>query len=118
MRNAVDPKPQRLNNVAPAKPARLSKQESLRLATAFKRAVAVAATLGFGAFIGLVARHNGAAATSQTPSIAPSSQTAAPTQTNPQSNGDANSFFNSQGQSGYGFGVGNNQPPVTGSSSS
>lgn len=118
MGTTTDPMPQRPRKMSAPSPTRLSKQEALRLATIFKRGVMIAATLGFGAFIGLVSRHNGTTTTSQPPSAAPSAQTTAPAQSTAQSTSAANNYFNSQGQGNYGFGVGNNQPPVSGSSSS
>lgn len=117
MRNAVDIEPQRPNKTKAPVPARLSKQESLRLATVFKRGVLIATTMGFGVFVGLVARHNGNASASQ-PSIVPSSQTAVSTQATPANTGSASDLFNAQGQGGYGFGGNGGQLPVTGTSAS
>ena len=118
MRNAVDLEPQRPTDTKAPVPARLSKQDSLRLATVFKRGVLIATTMGFGVFVGLVARHNGSASASQPPSIVPSSQTAVSTQATPANTGSASDLFNAQGQGGYGFGGNGGQVPVTGTSAS
>jgi hypothetical protein len=118
MRNAVDLEPQRPTKTKTPVPARLSKQESLRLATVFKRGVLIATTMGFGIFAGLVARHIGGASASQPSSIVPSSQTAVSTQATPPNTGSASDLFNAQGQGGYGFGGNGGQVPVTGTSAS
>jgi hypothetical protein len=107
---------------AGAKPARMSKAETLEVADALKKFLIVASIIGFGALSGLAASH----VTGVTSSHAAPSSTA-PSFNGPQSpENDDNSggFFNqgnpnNQGnQGGYQFGSGNSQSPFTGSRSS
>jgi hypothetical protein len=99
-------------------PRRRSKQESLRIVQALKRSTLIASTLIFGGFVVLVARHNvHASASGLSGDDTPNAATPA-TQFDSPSDDGSHDFFNNQGQGGYGFGTGSNQPPVTGSSSS
>lgn len=118
MSTASQPRPVRRTLPNSPAPKRRSKQESLRIVQALKRGTLIVSTLIFGGFVALVAHHNVHASTNSlsggnTPSAAtPATQIDSPSGSGPHD------FFNNQGQGGYGFGTGSNQPPVTGSSSS
>lgn len=118
MNTAPQRKPVRRVSLSPQRPTRLSRQESLRIVRTLKRVLLVAATLIFGGFIALVARYNVHASTSSLSGGNTSSAATPTTQFDSPSGGESHDFFNNQGQGGYGFGTGNNQAPVTGSSSS
>ncbi len=116
--------PRRQQAQSAAKPARMSKAETLEVADALKKFLIVASIIGFGALSGLAASHITGITSSH---AAPSSTAPAPSFNGPQSPGnDDNSggFFNqgnpnNQGnQGGYQFGSGNSQSPFTGSRSS
>lgn len=118
MSTASHPRPARRVSPNPPSPKRRSKQESLRIVQALKRGTLIASIFVFGVFVALIARHNVHASTSTLSGGNTLGASTPGTQFDSPSGGSPHDFFNNQGQGGYGFGAGNNQPPVTGSSSS
>jgi hypothetical protein len=122
-RQEAAPPGQQVTQQGAAKPARMSKADTLEVADAFKKFLLIASMVGFGVLGVLAAGHVTGVTSSQ---VAPSSSSSVPSFNSPGSQSPSNDdnsggFFNqgNQGnQGGYQFGSGNSQPPFTNSRTS